>query len=91
MASSLARLQDVSRADMLRKVVETILIKDGSDIVDPWASSELSSDARTYDVWPRDEAGLVRINEIETSVLTELLRLGRLRPRTITIRDYRIV
>lgn len=89
MGSDLAMLQSLSNDKHLRHLVETIIIKDDCEKLDPWVASEFPSEDIPYDIWPREE-GVVITSDIGVAELTTMLRERLLHPKTIRIRDYRI-
>lgn len=90
MGSDIQRLETLAADEDLAKHVNVISIADDSESLDPYVTSELPSLERSYDIWPRNDAGTVVSSEIGVAALQALFRQQRLRPETIVIRDYRI-
>lgn len=90
MCFSFDKFATMSTDDRLCAMMKTIVIEDDSEILDPWASSELPSATFSYDIWPRTESGNIISSEIQTAEFTTMLRERTLRPENIIIRDYHI-
>jgi hypothetical protein len=90
MGSDLERLLSLSKEPHLRDLLDTLIIQDSCESLDPWSSSELPRTGYTYNIWPRDHAGMIAPSDISVPQLTMMLREGLLRPKMIRVRDYRI-
>lgn len=90
LGSDLEKLKSVSTEPRIRNLIETLIIQDECNVLDPFAVPELPSPESTYRIWPRDIAGVVISSEIGVAELSRILREKLLRPSTIIIRDYRI-
>ncbi|KAF2725460.1 hypothetical protein K431DRAFT_280833 [Polychaeton citri CBS 116435] len=88
MGSDIQRLEGISRHEDLRRFVKTLRIEDDSQKHDPWSASEPPPAGSSY-IWPRDDGGLVDRSRVSTEGLKTMLAEQRLRPETITFRDYR--
>jgi len=88
--SDLEKLKSVSGEPRIRDLIETLIIQDECNVLDPFAVPELPSPDSTYRIWPGDNAGIVISSEIGVAGLSRILREKLLRPRIIIIRDYRI-
>jgi hypothetical protein len=90
MGSDLKKLQSIAKDQHLSQVVETIIIHDDCENLDPYATRRLPIVGYPYTIWPRDETGRVMSRETGLENLTRMLRTRQIRPKTIKIRDYRI-
>jgi hypothetical protein len=90
MDSDLEKLESASRDPRICSLIETLIIQDECDTLDPFAVPDLPSSDLTYRIWPRDNAGKVISSEIGATELSRMLRERLLRPSTIVIRNYRI-
>jgi hypothetical protein len=90
MGSDLEKLQSIAEDPHLSKLVETIIIHDDCENLDPYATRRLPYIGYPYTIWPRDETGRVISRETGLESLTRMLRTRKLRPKTIKIRDYHI-
>jgi hypothetical protein len=90
MDPGLEKLRSISAEPQIRAYVETLVVQDESNTLDPFAVPELPEPGSTYRIWPRDDAGVVVASEIGITELKQILRTKLLCPRTIIIRDYRI-
>ena len=88
--SDLEKLGSVSTEPRIRTLIETIIIQDECNTLDPFAVPRLPSPDTTYRIWPRDNAGIVITSGIGVAELSRILRERLLCPSTIIIRDYRI-
>lgn len=86
----LGKLKSVSTEPRIRGLIETLIIQDDSNTLDPFAVPELPLPDSTYHIWPRDDAGMVITSEVDVAELSRMLRRKLLRPSTIIIRDYHI-
>jgi hypothetical protein len=71
-------------------LIETLIIQDECNSLDPFAVPQLPSLDTTYRIWPRDNPGMVITSEIGVAELSRILGERLLCPSTIVIRDYRI-
>lgn len=88
--SDLEKLKSVSTEPRIHSLMETLIIQDECNTLDPFAVPELPSRVSTYRIWPRDDEGIVISSEIGVAELSRILRENLLRPSTIILRDYRI-
>ena len=88
------RLQLLSEDHHLCGLVKTLIVEDDSAQMDAWTIGTIPSADLTYNVWPRNEAGIGLGSNaglgVGISILARILRKGLLRLTQITIRDYRI-
>lgn len=89
MGRDLEILKYMSDDDHIRHLVDTLLIQDDCDKIDPYAATELPSAAIDYNIWPRDAAGWVVTSEFGIADLAQMLNRRRLCPRVINISDHR--
>lgn len=90
MGPDLENLQSIAEDEHLAGLVETIIIHDDCENVDPYATRRLPLIGHPYEIWPRDESGRVMTRRIGIESLAQMLRTRQLRPKTIKIRDYHI-
>lgn len=90
MDSDLEKLKSASAEPRILTLMETLVIQDENNTLDPFAVPELPSPDSTYHIWPRDSAGIVITSNIGVAELSRMLRERLLCPSTIIIRDYRI-
>ena len=90
LGSDLERLELMSDDSRIRALIETLVIQDECNALDPFAVPELPTPGSTYRIWPRDNAGIVIANEVGITELRRILSAKLLCPRTIIIRDYQI-
>lgn len=90
MGSDLDILRSISKDDCLCDLVETLIIQDDSETIDPYAAPNLPSADFLYHIWPRSDAGVVFADDIGVANLRQMLNERSLRPKVIKIRDYRI-
>ena len=90
MGSDLEKLKSMSMEARICTLIETLIIQDESNTLDPFAVPELPSPDSTYRIWPRGDAGMVISSELGVAELSRMLREKLLRPSTIIIRDYHI-
>jgi hypothetical protein len=90
MGSDLEKLQSIAEDPHLSKLVETIIIHDDCENLDPYATRILPTIGHPYTIWPRDETGRVTSSGTGMESLTQMLRTRQLRPKMIKIRDYHI-
>lgn len=90
MGSDFERLRSISEDKYLRTIVETLIIEDDCEKLDPWAKSELPSLDLSYVIWPRNDVDNVVVSKIGIADLIAMVREKLLRLETIRIRDYRI-
>lgn len=88
--SDLEILKSICKEPPINTLIETLIIQDGCNTLDPFAVPQLPSLDATYRIWPRDDAGIVITSEIGVAKLSDILRERLLCPSTIIIRDYRI-
>ena len=92
--SDLDRLRFLSEDHHLCGLVKTLIIEDDSAQMDAWTIGTIPSADSTYNVWPRNDAGVGLGSNaglgVGVSALARILRKGLLRPVQIVIRDYRI-
>jgi hypothetical protein len=88
--SDLERLKSMSTNRRLCSLIETLVIRDECNAVDPFIVPELPSMETTYNIWPRDHRGIVIANKIGIADLSQMLRERLLCPKTIKVVDYRI-
>jgi len=88
--SDLEKLQSFAEDPHLSKLLETIIIHDDCENLDPYATRILPTIGHPYTIWPRDETGRVISRETGIESLARILRARQLRPKTIKIRDYHI-
>ena len=92
--SDLERLRLLSEDHHLRDLVKSLIIEDDSSQLDAWTIGTIPSVDSTYNIWPRNEAGIGLGSNaglgVVTSTLARILRRGLLRPTHIAIREYRI-
>lgn len=89
MGSDLQRLNHLAADPELAAYVKVISIADDSDLVDPYASSELPSMNTAYHIWPRYESGSIDSSQLDVTAVQNVLRQKLIQPHTILIRDYR--
>ena len=90
MGSDIENLQSFAEDEHLSGLLETIIIHDNCENLDPYATRRLPIIGHPYTIWPRDETGRVIPDKIGIESLTRMLRTGQLLPKTIKIRDYDI-
>lgn len=90
MDSDLEKLESVSTEPRIRTLIETLVIQDQSNTLDPFAVPELPSPDSTYHIWPRDDAGMAITSKIGVAELRRMLSEKLLCPSKVIIRDYRI-
>jgi hypothetical protein len=90
MDSDLEKLESASRDPRICTLIDTLIIQDECNTLDPFAVPDLPSRDSTYRIWPRKGSGVVIASEIGVAELSRMLRERLLRPSTIIIRDYRI-
>ena len=90
MGSDLEKLRSISKDEYLRPLLETLIIQDDCENLDPWGKSDLPCLDLPYDIWPRDDADLVVTSEIGMTELKMMLRQKLLCPKSIMIQNYRI-
>lgn len=90
MGSDLENLRSISKDKYLRNALETLIIEDDCEKLDPWAKSELPSLDLSYDIWPRNDADNVITSEIGIADLIMMIQEKLLCPKTIKIHDYRM-
>ena len=88
MGPDLENLQSIAEDPHLSKLLETIVIHDDCENLDPWATRLLPTIGHPYKVWPRDETGRRISSGTGIASLAQMLRTRKLRPKTIKIRDY---
>jgi hypothetical protein len=92
--SDLDKLQSLSEDRRLRSLVKRLVIEDDSAKLDAWSIGTIPSVNSTYNIWPRNDAGIglgsdARLG-VGISILARMLRRGLLQPTQIVLRDYRI-
>jgi hypothetical protein len=90
MGSDLEKLKSLSTNRRLCSLIETLVIRDECNAVDPFTVPELPSMESTYNIWPRDHRGIVIANKIGIADLSQMLRERMLCPKTIEVVDYQI-
>jgi hypothetical protein len=90
MDSDLEKLRSITAEPQIRSLVETLVVQDESNTLDPFAVPDLPSPDSTYRIWPRHDSGIVIASEIGTSDLRHMFREKLLCPRTIIVRSYQI-
>jgi hypothetical protein len=74
--------------------VKKLVIEDDSAKLDAWPIGTIPSVNLTYNIWPRNDAGIGLGSDaglgVGISTLARILRKGLLQPTQIAIRDYRI-
>jgi hypothetical protein len=90
MGSDLEKLKSLSTNRRLCSLIETLVIRDECNAVDPFTVPELPSMESTYNIWPRDHKGIVIANKIGIADLSQMLRERMLCPKTIEVVDYQI-
>ena len=90
LGSDLEKLKSLSAEPRIRTLIETLIIQDDCDTLDPFSVPNLPSPDSTHRIWPRDNAGIVISSEIGVAELIRMLRERLLCPSTIIIRNYRI-
>jgi hypothetical protein len=70
MGSDLENLQSIAEDEHLSGLVETIIIHDDCENVDPYATRRLPKLGHPYKIWPRDETGRVISKETGIEGLT---------------------
>jgi hypothetical protein len=90
MGSDLEKLESLSTNRRLRGLVETLVVRDECNAVDPFTVPELPSLDSTYHIWPRDNKGIVIASKIGIADLAHMLRERLLCPKTIEVIDYQI-
>lgn len=92
--SDLDRLRLLCEDHHLRGLVKSLIIEDDSAQLDAWTIGTIPSVDSTYNIWPRNEAGIGLGSNagigVGISTLARILRKGLLRPTRTVIRDYRI-
>jgi hypothetical protein len=92
--SDLDKLQSLSEDRHIRGVLKKLIIEDDSAKLDAWTIGAIPSPDLTYNIWPRNDAGIGLGSDaglgVGISTLARMLRKGLLQPTQITIRDYRI-
>ncbi|PIA97056.1 hypothetical protein CB0940_06541 [Cercospora beticola] len=89
MGSDLQRLNHLAADPELAAYVKVISIADDSELVDPYASSELPMNT-AYHIWPRYESGNIDLSQLDVTAVQSVLRQKLIQPHTILTRDYRI-
>lgn len=92
MGSDLQNLRDLAQNEVLRKYITTIHIQDDWKAHDPGpmiAGPDAGPPPGAIHIWPRDEQRIVQSGAIGIADLRDMLISHRLRPETITIRDFR--
>jgi hypothetical protein len=90
MGFDLVQLKSLSMDDLLRRLVDTLVIEDDCTKLDPWITRAVPQVDSKHHAWPRNNTGTVVEGDIGISDLVCILRERLLRPTTIRIRDYRI-
>jgi hypothetical protein len=90
MGKDLEKLKSVSTEPRIRTLIETLIVQDECNTLDPFAVPGLPSPDSTYRIWPRNESGVVIASEIGVVELSHMLHERLLCPSTIIIRNYRI-
>jgi hypothetical protein len=90
MGSDLDKLESLSTNRRLRSLVETLVVRDECNAVDPFTVPELPSMDSTYHIWPRDNRGVVIASKIGVADLSHMLREKLLCPKIIEVVDYQI-
>jgi hypothetical protein len=92
--SDLDLLQSLSEEHCLRDLVKTLIIEDDSAKVDIWMIAAIPSVDQTYNIWPRNDAGIAVGSDSGLGfgifTLANILRRGLLQPTEIRVKDYRI-
>jgi hypothetical protein len=88
MGSDLEDLQSIAEDPHLSKLLETMIIHDDCENLDPWATRLLPTIGHPYMIWPRDETGRLISSGTGIASLAQMLRTRQLRPNMIKIRDY---
>lgn len=87
-------MQLLSEDHHLRGLVKSLIIEDDSAQLDAWTIGTVPTVDSTYNIWPRNEAGIGLGSNaglgVGISTLARILRKGSLRPTQVTMRDYRI-
>ena len=86
--SNLEKLESIAKYKHLSNLLETIIIHDDIEKLDPWNIRYIPTEDYPHTIWPRDETGRVITSEIGIERLTRMLRTRQLRPKMIKIRDY---
>jgi len=90
----LSKLQSLSEDQHLRGLVKRLVIEDDPAKLDAWTVATIPSVDLTYNIWPRNDAGIGLGSNaglgVGISTLPRILRRGLLRPTQIAIRDYRV-
>ena len=90
MGSDLEKLKSLATEPRIRTLIETLVIQDECNTLDPFSVPKLPSPDSMYRIWPRDNAGIVISSEIGVAELSCMLRERLLCPSTIIIRNYRV-
>jgi hypothetical protein len=90
MGSDLEKLESLSTNRRLCSLIETLVVRDECNAVDPFTVPKLPSMDSTYHIWPRDNRGIVIANKIGIADLSRMLRERLLHPKTIEVVDYQI-
>jgi hypothetical protein len=88
--SDLEQLISLATDDHLRALVETLIIEDDCQRVDPWDKYEIPSLDSAYNFWLRNEAGSMIESPTGIPELVRILQKRLLRPTKIRIRDHQI-
>jgi hypothetical protein len=88
--SDLEQLKSLATDDHLRSLVETLIIEDECQRVDPWEKYEIPSLDSARHFWPRNEAGSMIESPTGIPELACILQKRLLRPTKIRIRDHQI-
>jgi hypothetical protein len=97
MGAAMQRLDKLSRSEKFAKYVKNVRVEDDCEKIDAALPVLGTSDRegrvremeKKMDVWPRRETQVVIAEETGAAKLTAMLREGRLRSESMTIRDHR--